>query len=84
MRRICSVKTHPLRIGGELRESPDRETVDSPYDGAPVGEVHVGTAPDMDDAIAAAAAAFDVMRRLPTHRRAAILEGTAASRSSRN
>jgi len=77
------VKTYPLRIGGELRESPDREVIDSPFDGTAVGEVHVGSAEDMDDAIAAAAGAFAVMRRMPTHRRAAILEGTARRLSER-
>lgn len=66
-----------LRIDGALREGSRREVIRSPFDGQPAGEVAVGGAADMDDAIAAAARAFDEMRRLPTHRRVAILEGTA-------
>jgi len=67
-----------MRIGSELRNSDSVETVTSPYDGAPVGEVCVGKDGDMDDAIAASSSAFDTMRRLPTHRRVSILEGVAA------
>lgn len=67
-----------LRIGDELRNSGAAETIRNPFNDEPVGEVCLGRAEDMDDAISAAAAAFDVMRRLPTHRRANILERTAA------
>lgn len=66
-----------LRIGGARREGARTDVIKSPYTGEPVGEVAVGSAQDMDDAIAAAAAAFTETRRLPTHRRAAILEGAA-------
>ena len=66
-----------LRIAGERRESGQTETIRNPFDGETVGEVCLARAADMDDAIEAAVAAFDVMRRLPTHRRAAILERTA-------
>lgn len=68
----------PLRIGGRLRETAVVDVVRSPYDGEPVGEACVGASVDVDDAIAAAARAFAVTRDLPTHRRAAILEGVAA------
>ncbi len=71
------MKSYRMRIGGQLRESAEQDTIHSPFDGAVVGEVHVGTSKDMDDAIAASVAAFEVMRRMPTHERAAILEGTA-------
>jgi acyl-CoA reductase-like NAD-dependent aldehyde dehydrogenase len=66
-----------LRIAGELRDADESETIRSPYDGEPVGVVGVGGAGDIDDAIAASVEAFEVMRRLPTHRRASILERTA-------
>lgn len=79
-----SVKSYPLRIGDELRESPDRDVIRSPFDGEAVAEVHVGSTQDMDDAIAAAHSAFEVMRRMPTHERAAILEGTARRLSERS
>lgn len=72
-----------LRIGGALREGAGVDVITSPYSGEPVGEVARAGARDMDDAIAAAAAAFEVTRRLPTHRRAAILEGAARAVEAR-
>lgn len=72
-----------LRIGGALREGAGVDVISSPFTGEPVGEVARGAARDMDDAIAAAAAAFERTRRLPTHRRAAILEGAARALEAR-
>lgn len=72
-----------MRIGGARREGVRFDVIKSPYTGEPVGEVAVGGAQDMDDAIAAAAAAFEETRRLPTHRRAAILEGAARAVDAR-
>jgi len=66
-----------MRIGAELRDSGHVETVVNPYDGSPVGEICAGSDADMDDAIAAAAAAFAVTRHLPAHRRAAVCEAVA-------
>lgn len=71
------MKRYSSRIGGELRGSDSFETITRPFDGSPVGEVALATDADMDDAIASASEAFDAMRRLPTHARVAILEGTA-------
>jgi len=66
-----------MRIGAELRPGRRSEVIRSPFDGEPVGEVALAEDADMDDAIAAAAAATGELRGLPTHRRAAILEGVA-------
>jgi glyceraldehyde-3-phosphate dehydrogenase (NADP+) len=66
-----------MRIGSELRDSAQVDEVRSPYDGSVVGEVCVAGAGDMQDAIAAATEAFETTRRLPTHKRISILEGTA-------
>ncbi|MCO5166350.1 MAG: aldehyde dehydrogenase family protein [Planctomycetes bacterium] len=66
-----------LRIGGALRAGARLEAVTSPWSGEQVGEVAVGGPADVDDAVAAAARAFEETRRLPTHRRAAVLEGAA-------
>lgn len=71
------MKRYALRIGSELRDRGDVEVVTNPYDGTPVGEVCCGSADDMDDAIAAAVKAFATLRHMPTHQRAAILEGCA-------
>ncbi len=67
-----------MRIGAELRQSDDVEAITSPWDGSLVGEVALAGASDVDDAIAAAHDAFETMRRLPTHRRAAILDKVAS------
>lgn len=77
------MKTFPMRIGSELRKSNQVQTVTSPYDASAVGEVCVGNARDMDDAIAAADTAFRETRHLPTHRKAAILEGVASRLTQR-
>jgi glyceraldehyde-3-phosphate dehydrogenase (NADP+) len=66
-----------LRIGGSRRPGAGKETIRSPYDQSPVGEVAVGGASDMDAAIEAAVAAFDVTRRSPTHERVRVLEQAA-------
>jgi len=63
-----------LRIGGERREGRGSEPIRSPFDGAHVGIASVGGPDDLDDAIAAAAAAFERTRSMPTHARVAILE----------
>lgn len=66
-----------LRIGEELRDGPDVETITSPFDGTAVGEVVVGTAKDMDDAIHVASEGLAAVRKLPTHARASIAENTS-------
>ncbi|MFN0008355.1 MAG: aldehyde dehydrogenase family protein [Planctomycetota bacterium] len=68
-----------LRIGGELRDGIGVETVGDPFDGSAVGEVCVGGRDEIEAAIAAAASAFAVTRRMPAFERAAILERTAAA-----
>ncbi len=72
-----------MRIGSELRDSEDVETITSPWNGEPVGEVCVASSTDVDDAIAAASVAFETTRRMPTHQRVSILEGTAHRLSAR-
>jgi len=67
-----------LRIGGERRRTQQIETVASPWDGSAVGQVCLGGAREVDDAIAAAHEAFARMRALPSHARASILERSAA------
>ena len=77
------MKKYPLRIGGEARVSTTTEVITSPFDGTPVAEVCVATAADMADAIAISVEGFEEMRRLPTHRRAEILERTVAGLKER-
>ena len=74
---------HGMRIGGAVRRGRATQEVRSPYDGSVVGEVSVGGAADMDDAIAAAAGAFEATRALPSHRRAEILTRVSAAVAAR-
>jgi len=67
-----------LRIGDSLRMDGDFDVVRNPYDGTAVGEVCVGTAADMDEAIATVTDAAAAMRALPTHARVSIANGVAA------
>ena len=69
---------HPLPVAGERRATATAEPVINPFDGSVVATIGVGTAKDIDDAIAAAAAAFDSFRRWPRHKRKALLLGVAA------
>ena len=66
---------HLLRIGAERRDSGQFEVVRSPFDDSPVAEVCIARRQDMEDAIDRSVTGFEAMRRLPTHRRAAICEG---------
>lgn len=77
------MKRYPMQIGGELVQGDEVEVVRNPFDGTPVAEVCVGGPAELDDAIAAADEAFPAFRRLPTHRRAAILQSTAETLEDR-
>ena len=65
-------------IGGEWRGSDDVLEVRFPYDGTLVGAVSMASAADMDDAMAAAVAGFELTRKLPSYRRSEILMNMAA------
>ncbi len=71
------IEQRNMRIGGESRAGRDSEVVRSPFDGTPVGQVAVASASDMDDAIALAHESVALIRALPTHQRASILDGVA-------
>jgi glyceraldehyde-3-phosphate dehydrogenase (NADP+) len=82
-RYTLAMQRQRMRIGAQLRDSSVVDTIASPFDGSPVGEICVGSDADIDDAIEAAAAAFEETRRMPAHRRARICEGVAQSLESR-
>ncbi len=65
----------PLRflIDGEWRSSERKRTLYNPFTKQSVGEVYQASDADVTDAINAATTAFQVIRKLPSHRRAAIL-----------
>ncbi len=70
-------------IAGAWRSSARARTVSNPYNGAVVGEIHLASAADIDDAIAAAAEAFPRTAALAAYERAAILRGIAGMISTR-
>lgn len=60
-------------VAGEWRDGDETFEVKSPYDGEVVASVAMPGAKDVEDAVAAAAFAFDETRKLPLHRRAEAL-----------
>lgn len=70
------VQEYRFLAAGEWRTGTPY-TVRCPYDGEPVATVHRGSADDLEQAIQGAVRAFDVTRKLPTHRRATILRDIA-------
>jgi glyceraldehyde-3-phosphate dehydrogenase (NADP+) len=72
------MRTFPSFIGGQWLEGPTLHQVTSPYDGSPVGAVHVADASHIEAALAAARKAREPMAALPAHRRRAILDHVAA------
>ena len=65
--------TKPFYVAGEWRTGDDAFDVASPYDGDTVATVGTPSAADVEDAAAAAAAAFQEARNLPVHQRAEAL-----------
>ncbi|HUS15722.1 MAG TPA: aldehyde dehydrogenase family protein, partial [Chloroflexia bacterium] len=69
-------------LAGEWRTG-EPYTVECPYDGMPVATVHRAGAADLETAIGAAVRALAITRKLPGHRRAAILRTVAATITAR-
>ena len=67
-------ETKRFLVAGEWRGGSETFEVKSPYDGAAVATVATPSDADIEDAAAAAAAAFDETRKLPIHARAAALD----------
>jgi 1-pyrroline-5-carboxylate dehydrogenase len=73
-------KTHPLHVAGQLRQGTAASTIDSlsPTDTRiVVARVAAGTKQDVDDAVAAARAAFPAWSRTPWAQRAQLLDKAA-------
>jgi len=71
-------KQYKLLIGGEWRETGVSAEIRSPYTGKVVGRIPWGGAQELEDAIAAAEAAFRDTRALSRRRRSEMLAGIAA------
>ena len=67
-------ETKRFLVAGEWRSGSETFEVKSPYDGEVVATVATPSEADIEDATAAAAAAFDETRKLPIHARSAALD----------
>lgn len=78
------IPEHPFWIGGKWRTSAEKVEVINPYNNEPIGITYAASAEDVESALAAAARAFQEMRRIPAFRRGEILhqisEGLKARR----
>lgn len=65
---------HKLFIGGNWVETKEVSSVINPYDGTEVGEVFMAGEQEMENAVSSAEKAFETMRKLPSYKRAEILD----------
>ncbi|HEY2431246.1 MAG TPA: aldehyde dehydrogenase family protein [Vicinamibacterales bacterium] len=72
-----------ILLHGTRVETGSTFDVRSPYDGSLVATVHSAGAAEIERAIAAAARSFETTRRLPSWKRAAVLERIAAAVAQR-
>lgn len=75
--------TRPLLIHGEWRQTATTAPVINPYTGQTLAQICQAGSGEAEEAVRAAAAAFDQTRLLPAHARAALLHRIAASLQAR-
>lgn len=68
----------PLHINGCLVDAAQGHTVRNPWNGAPIAEVGIANAEQVDDAVATAHAAFETTRKMSADARAVVLEKAGA------
>ncbi len=69
---------HRLLINGQWQGSNNVREIKSPYDQAAVGRVHFAEPRQVEEALAAAANAFETTRRMSSYERSKVLEKIAA------
>ena len=74
---LSAIQEYPLLINDEWRTSKTRIEIRSPFSGEVVGVTYQATAQDAEAAVDAASRAFEQTRKLPTYRRAEILQKIA-------
>jgi len=74
---------HPLWISGAPREASRSVAIRDPWDGSVAAEVALGSARDLDEALAAAARAFETVRRASSRERSGWLAGMARGIAAR-
>ncbi len=77
MPTIAAMRTFPSFIGGDWLTGHRLHTVHSPWDGEPVGAVHLASAAQVELALLAGKRALPDMAALPAWKRRAILQRTA-------
>lgn len=77
------IPEHPFWIGGKWRKSAEKVEVINPYNNQPIGVTYSASAEDVEIALAAAAHAFQEMRRMPAFRRGEILHQISEGLKSR-
>jgi glyceraldehyde-3-phosphate dehydrogenase (NADP+) len=70
-------------VGGDRRETGDTYEVRSPYDDSLAAVVHRAGAAEIESAIARAVSAFETTRRLPSWKRADVLERVSGAIAAR-
>lgn len=66
-------KTHKIFIGGQWRETATPVNVTNPFDGSVVGVTYLASRSDIEDAVASAVKAFEALKRMAAHERAALI-----------
>ncbi len=78
------VKDYALLIAGERQTTAEKIEIRSPFNNEVVGTTYQATANQIEKAIALGAESFEVMKKLPTYKRAEILLNAAAEVKTRS
>ena len=76
---FISMQKHGFLINGKWLTEGPTETIHAPHDQSAIGEVHLASRAQVEQAIAAADAAFKVTRKLATHERQDVLRKVGAA-----
>ncbi len=76
-------KKHRLLINGEWRETATELKVLSPFDKKTVGVTYIAGEAEVEEALASSHAAFGVLKKLPSYRRAEVIRKTAEGMAKR-
>lgn len=74
----------PLLIAGQWHSTSTTAPIMNPFDGSPLAEACQGGPKEAEEAVQAAAAAFEASRRLPAHARASVLHRIAEALAARH
>lgn len=78
-----SAREYPIYVAGEWQTSDSPLEVRSPYSGDLLGVTYQASRDQLEQAIVGAELAFEIMRKMPTYERVALLEAMAAGLKAR-